>query len=130
MSNKPSFGPPGGGGGLVGIAETEDTSDERAREVTTTEPPGYTMVWLEITASSAMWGRKDGWRDSERDRKSDRSGMFSMSGRNVVECDSDMAKPVLVLAIDRIVRIEPVDDCVSEQSGTATERSRTLLNIS
>jgi hypothetical protein len=40
MSNNPAFGPPGGGGGPVGIAETEDTSNERAREVTTTEPPG------------------------------------------------------------------------------------------
>jgi hypothetical protein len=88
------------------------------------------MVWLEITASSATRERKDGWRDSERDRRSDRSGIFSMGGRNVVERDSDTAKLVLVLAIDRIVRIELVDDCVSEQSGTVRERSRTFLNIS
>jgi hypothetical protein len=96
------------------------------------------MVWLEIAASSAARERKDGWRDkdpaldSEKDRKSDRSGMLSMGGRNVVEREPDMAEPecVLVLAIDRIVRIEPVGDCVSDRSGTVTERSRTSLNIS
>ena len=85
---------------------------------------------MEIAASSAARERKDGWRDSERDRRSDRSGIIAMGGRNVVERDFDTAKLVLVLAIDRIVRIEPVDDCVSEQSGTVGERSRTFLNIS
>jgi hypothetical protein len=77
------------------------------------------MVWLEIAASSAAQERKDGWRDKdpaldpERDWKSDRSGMLSMGGRYVVECRPDMAEPecVLVLAIDRIVHIEPVGDC-------------------
>ena len=55
-----------------------------------------------------------------------------MGGRNVVEREPDMAEPecVLVLVIDRIVRIEPVGDCVSDRSGTVTERSRTSLNIS
>ena len=43
--------------------------------------------------------------------------MLSMGGRNVVERDPDTAELVcvLVLAIDRIVRIEPVGDCVSER---------------
>ncbi len=96
------------------------------------------MVWLEIAASSAAWERKDGWRDKdpvldpERDWKSDRSGMLSMGGRNVVEREPDTAEPecVLALAVDRIVRIEPVGDCVSDRSGTVTERSRTSLNTS
>ena len=46
-----------------------------------------------------------------------------MGERNVVEREPDMAEPecVLVLANDCIVRIEPVDDCVSDQSGTVTE---------
>ena len=56
--------------------------------------------------------------------------MLSTGGRNVVERDPDTADPerVLVLAIERIVRIEPVGDCVSDRSGTVTERSRTSLN--
>jgi hypothetical protein len=95
------------------------------------------MVWLEIAASSAAWERKDGWRDKDpaldpkRDWRSDRSGMLSMGGRNVVEREPDMAEPecVLVLAINHIVRIEPVGDCVSDRSGTVTERLSTSLNI-
>ena len=52
--------------------------------------------------------------------------------RNVVERKPDTAEPecVLVLAIDRIVHIEPEGDCVSARSGTVTERSRSSLNIS
>jgi hypothetical protein len=44
--------------------------------------------------------------------------MLFIGGRNVVERDPDTAELVcvLVLAIDRIVRIEPVGDCVSEQA--------------
>ncbi len=63
------------------------------------------MVWLEIAASSAAWERKDGWRDKdpvldpERDWKSDRSGMLSMGGRNVVEREPDTAEPECVLAL-------------------------------
>jgi hypothetical protein len=40
------------------------------------------------------------------------SGMDSMGGRNVVERDPEATEPerVLVLAIDLIVRIEPVGD--------------------
>lgn len=95
------------------------------------------MVRLEIAASSAARECKDDWRDTdpaldpESDRKSDRSGMLSTGGRNVMEREPDTAEPecVLVLVIDRMVRIEPVGDCVSDQSGTVTERSRTSLNI-
>ena len=56
--------------------------------------------------------------------------MLSTGGRNVVEREPETAEPecVLVLVIDRIVRIEPVGDCVSDRSGTVTERSRTSLN--
>jgi hypothetical protein len=56
--------------------------------------------------------------------------MLSIGGRKVVEREPDTAEPewVLALAIERIVRIEPVGDCVSERSGTVTERSRTSLN--
>ena len=36
---------------------------------------------------------------------------------------------MLELAIDRIVRIEPVGDWVSERSGTVTERSSTSLKM-
>ena len=56
------------------------------------------MVWSEIAASSAARERKDGWRDKdhaldpESDWKSDRSGMLSMGGRNVVEHESDMQR--------------------------------------
>jgi hypothetical protein len=55
-----------------------------------------------------------------------------MAGETGILCDPDTAELmcVLVLAIDRIVRIEPVGDCVSEWSGTVTERLRTFLNIS
>ena len=54
-----------------------------------------------------------------------------MGGRNVVEHEPDMAelKCVLMLAINHIIRIEPVGDCVSDRSGTVTERSRTSLNV-
>jgi hypothetical protein len=50
----------------------------------------------------------------------------------VVERKADMAEPecVLVLAIDHIVRIEPVCDCLSDRSGTVTELSRTSLDRS
>jgi hypothetical protein len=56
--------------------------------------------------------------------------MLSIGGRKVVEREPDTAEPewVLALAIERIVRIEPVGDCVSDRSGTVTERSRTSLN--
>ena len=96
------------------------------------------MLWLEIAASAAPRERKDYWQDKdpaldpERDWKSNGSGMLSIGGRDVVEHEPDMADPkcVLVLAIDRIVRIEPVGDCVSDQLGTVTERSRIFLNTS
>lgn len=88
--------------------------------------------------ASAARERKDGWRDKdpaldpESDWKSDRSGMLSTGGRDVVGREPDMAELecVLVLAIDRIIHIDPVGDCVSDRSGTVTERSRTSLNIS
>jgi len=95
------------------------------------------MVWLEIAASAAAREHKDGWRDRvpaldpERDWKSDRSGRLSMGGRNVVERDPDTAELVcvLVLTIDRIVRIEPVGDCVSERAQMAlTQRTRSLAD--
>jgi|SRR5580698_7141943 len=97
------------------------------------------MVWLEIAAPFGQAReRKDGWRDEdpaldpERGWKSDRSGMLSTGGRNVVEHEPDTAEleRVLVLAIDHIVRIEPVGDCVPDCSCTVTERSKTPLNIS
>ena len=70
--------------------------------------------------------------------------MVSIGGRKVIEREPETAelelverKPetaelelVLALAIDRIVRMDPVGDCVSERSGTVTERSRTSLNTS
>ena len=57
------------------------------------------------------------------------SGMVSIGGRNVVEREPEAAELelVLALAIDRIVRIEPVGDCASDRSGTVTELSRTSL---
>jgi hypothetical protein len=57
------------------------------------------MVWLEIAASSAARERNDGWRDKdpaldpERDWKSERSGMLSMGGRNVVEREPETPDP-------------------------------------
>jgi hypothetical protein len=86
-------------------------------------------------ADSERTGRardKDPVLDPERDWKSDISGMVSIGGRNVVEREPETAELelVLALAIDRIVRIEPVGDCVSDQSDTVTERSRTSLNTS
>lgn len=100
--------------------------------------PGYMMVWLEIAPSSTARERSDGWRDKdpeldpESDWKSERSGMLSIGGRKVVEREPETLELewVLALAIDRIVRIEPVGDCVSDRSGTVTERSRTSLATS
>ena len=70
--------------------------------------------------------------DPERDWKSDKSGMVSIGGRNVVDREPGTAELelVLALAIDRIVRMDLVGDCVSDRSGTVTERSRTFLNTS
>ena len=50
-------------------------------------------------------------------------GMVSIGGRNVVERERETAELELVLAltIDRIVRMEPVGDCVSDRLGTVTE---------
>ena len=58
--------------------------------------------------------------------------MLSIGGRNVVEREPEALELewVLALAIDRIVRMEPVGDCVSDRSGTVTERSRTSLTTS
>ena len=55
--------------------------------------------------------------------------MVSFGGRNVVEREPEKAELELMLAltIDRIVRTEPMDDCVSDRSGTVTERLRTSL---
>ena len=80
------------------------------------------MVWLEIAASSAARERKDGWRDKNptldpnSDRKSDRLGMLSTGGRNVVERQPDTAELeyAVVPVIDRIVRTEPVGKRVSD----------------
>jgi len=60
------------------------------------------------------------------------SGMLSMGGKNVVKREPNIAEPecVLVFAIDRIVRMEPVGDCASARLGTVMEQSRTSLNIS
>ena len=43
--------------------------------------------------------------------------MVSFGGRNVVEREPEKAELELVLAltIDRIVRTEPMDDCISDQ---------------
>ena len=90
-----------------------------------------------MAPSSTACERSDGWRDSdpaldpESDWKSERSGIDSMGGWKVVERDPEATEPerVLVLAIDRIVRIEPVGDWVSERSGTVTERSSTSLKM-
>ena len=59
------------------------------------------------------------------------SGIDSTGGRKVVDCDPEATEPerALVLAIDQIIRIEPVGDCVAERSGTATERSSTSLKM-
>ena len=45
--------------------------------------------------------------------KSDISGMVSIDGKNVVEREPRW-ELVLALAIDRIVRTEPIGDCVSD----------------
>ena len=90
-----------------------------------------------MAPSSTACERSDGWRDNdsaldpESDWKSERSGIDSMGGWKVVDRDPDATEPerVLVLAIDRIVRIEPVGDWVSERSGTVTERSSTSLKM-
>ena len=59
------------------------------------------------------------------------SGIDSIGGRKVVDRDPEATEPerVLVLAIDRMVRIEPVGDWVSDRSGTVTERSSTSLGM-
>jgi hypothetical protein len=48
------------------------------------------------------------------------SGMVSIGGRKVVGREPETAELELVhtLAIDRIVRMDPVGDCVSERSST------------
>jgi hypothetical protein len=71
-----------------------------------------------MAPSSRACERSDGWRDKDpaldpdSDWKSDISGMVSIGGRNVVEREPETAELelVLALAIDRIVRIEPVGD--------------------
>jgi hypothetical protein len=82
--------------------------------------------------------RSDGRRDkdpvldpTESDWKPEMSGIDSTGGRKVVDCDPEAMEPerVLVLAIDRIVRKEPVGDCVAKRSGTVTEQSSTSLKI-
>ena len=75
-------------------------------------------VWLEIAASSTARERSDGWRDNvpeldpEKEWKSEKSGMVSIGGTNVVEREPDSTELewVLALTTDRIVRIEPVGD--------------------
>ena len=61
--------------------------------------------------------------DPKRDWKPEMPGMVSIVGRNVVERERETAELelVLALAIDRIVRMEPVGDCVSDRLGTVTE---------
>ena len=61
--------------------------------------------------------------DPKRDWKPEMPGMVSIVGRNVVERERETAELELVLAltIDRIVRMEPVGDCVSDRLGTVTE---------
>ena len=58
--------------------------------------------------------------------------MLSTGRKNVVKREPGIAEPecVLVFAIDRIVRMEPVGDCVSDRLGTVMEQSMTPLNIS
>ena len=98
------------------------------------------MFWtrdVDIAPSSTACTRNDGWRDKkpaldpESDRKSEISGIDSIGGRKVVDHDPEATVPerVLVLAIDRIVRIELVGGWVSDRSGTVTEQSSTSLKM-
>ena len=85
---------------------------------------GWTIVWLEIALSSTTCERswparqrlKDPTLDPESDWKSEILGIDSISGRKVVGHNPEATEPerVLVLAIDQIVRIEPVGDWVSD----------------
>lgn len=66
----------------------------------------------------------------EREYMSERSGMVSMGGMNVVERDPELVDwAEWVDVIVRMVRIEPVGEPDSERLGMLTERSRASLKF-
>jgi hypothetical protein len=67
--------------------------------------------------------------DASRVPRSDKSGIDSRScgGTNLVKAEPDPDRALVVLSIERIVRIDPVGDCVAERSGTVTLRSSASL---
>lgn len=64
---------------------------------------------------------------SVKSGSSGRSGIVSKGGTNVVDAEPEPDPELLILMIDRIVRIEPVGDPACERSGSVTERSRASL---
>lgn len=69
------------------------------------------------------------------DCKSDRSGIVSVGGTNTVDAEPDpeaACEPdclLAELAMDRMVRIEPVGEPVTERSGIVTARSKASLHV-
>lgn len=59
------------------------------------------------------------------DCRSDKSGILSRGGTKTVDAEPEpVADSVLVLVMERIVRIDPVGEPVAERSGIVTDRSR------
>ncbi len=54
-------------------------------------------------------------------------GIESRGGTNVVDADPEPDPELLILMIDRMVRIEPVGEPACERSGSVTERSKASL---
>jgi hypothetical protein len=90
--------------------------------------PGYRYAWFATVLSSAA-RRKEVRRvgdptplEPASEWKSDRSGMLSIGGRNVVDREPDPDEaPDCALDSDWMVRIEPTGEPVAERSGIEIE---------
>jgi len=114
----------------------------------TLESPGYTYSWFEMTVSSTVRVWCEETRDERRevldlpdregepvkDWKSDIDGILLSGGTNTVEREP-VEMPLLLLEVERIVRIEPVGERVTEgATGRLTaslqERKRVTTSVS